>query len=38
MHCRWIFGEKALNDPEPMGMKRMTVANFPDQYPATKDR
>ncbi|KAG5177031.1 hypothetical protein JKP88DRAFT_88709 [Tribonema minus] len=34
----FVFGQKALDDEAPMGMKRMTIENFPDQYPATKDR
>lgn len=30
-----IFGKKVLDDPEPMGMKRMRAEEFPEVYPAT---
>lgn len=30
-----IFGKKVLDDPEPMGMKRMQYEDFPEVYPAT---
>ena len=32
-----IFGEDALKDPEPMGLKRMTKEDWPDQWPAVTD-
>lgn len=34
----FFFGEQALDDPSPMGMSRININTFPDQYPATKDR
>uniref|UniRef100_A0A061R4X3 TLDc domain-containing protein n=1 Tax=Tetraselmis sp. GSL018 TaxID=582737 RepID=A0A061R4X3_9CHLO len=30
-----IFGKKALENREPMGMKRMSYEDFPEMYPAT---
>jgi hypothetical protein len=32
-----IFGKKVLEDPNPAGLKRMTRADWPDQYPALVD-
>ena len=32
-----IFGKDALNDPEPLGLKRMTKEDWPDQWPATTE-
>ena len=29
----WLFGEKVLADEEPAGLKRMTVDEWPDQWP-----
>lgn len=29
------FGKKVLEDPEPLGMKRMRQEDFPEMYPAT---
>ena len=29
-----VFGKDALDDPEPMGLKRMTKEEWPDQWPA----
>lgn len=33
-----IFGKKALEDPEPAGLKRMTIEDQPEVYPATTER
>eukprot|EP00667_Euglena_gracilis_P001722 EG_transcript_1721 len=30
-----IFGEQVLDDPEPLGLKRMTKEQWPDQWPPT---
>lgn len=32
-----IFGKDALSDPEPLGLKRMTKEDWPDQWPATTE-
>ena len=32
-----VFGKDALDDPEPMGLKRMTKEDWPDQWPALCD-
>uniref|UniRef100_A0A7S4DU51 TLDc domain-containing protein n=1 Tax=Lotharella globosa TaxID=91324 RepID=A0A7S4DU51_9EUKA len=32
-----IFGKNARNDPEPMGLKRATVEEFPDLWPPTQE-
>ncbi|ACO63871.1 predicted protein [Micromonas commoda] len=32
-----VFGKDALDDPEPMGLKRMTKEEWPDQWPALVD-
>ena len=32
-----VFGKDALEDPEPMGLKRMTKEEWPDQWPALLD-
>ena len=32
-----VFGKDALDDPEPMGLKRMTKEEWPDQWPALTD-
>ena len=29
-----VFGKQVLDDPNPAGLKRMTKADWPDQYPA----
>jgi hypothetical protein len=32
-----VFGQDALSDPEPMGLKRMSKEEWPDQWPARCD-
>lgn len=32
-----VFGQDALDDPEPMGLKRMSKEEWPDQWPALCD-
>eukprot|EP00227_Mantoniella_beaufortii_P013043 CAMPEP_0197590036 /NCGR_PEP_ID=MMETSP1326-20131121/10771_1 /TAXON_ID=1155430 /ORGANISM="Genus nov. species nov., Strain RCC2288" /LENGTH=261 /DNA_ID=CAMNT_0043155031 /DNA_START=46 /DNA_END=827 /DNA_ORIENTATION=- len=32
-----VFGKDALDDPEPMGLKRMNAEEWPDQWPALVD-
>jgi len=32
-----IFGQKARDDPEPLGLKRATVEEFPDLWPPTTE-
>lgn len=35
--AKFVFGDKALEDMEPAGLKRMTVEDWPDQWPPVKD-
>ena len=32
-----VFGQDALDDPEPMGLKRMSKEEWPDQWPGMCD-
>ena len=34
----YLFGEKALEDKTPMGLKRMNMADYPDQQLAVTDK